>query len=166
MKTIKQAIIKYFPLIAVYILLLSFAFYGIYFRQRKIYNEYNDLTGTVISYSVSRNGDYIVKVRLSKGDIGDVNNGNSIVKVGDRWRNRINYNPIFGMSGTAYFITPSEGRGLLEGLTMLCLFIVPLLVFGIYLFCNLCKVWAQKVDEKDRIEKQIKSDLEYIYKIL
>jgi hypothetical protein len=125
---VKKFVIKYLPLIAIYVVVVSYGFYGTAIRQKKLYDEYNDMQGTVTSFSVNRSGDYLCTIRLNNGMYGSINNGCNIVKVGDTWINQVtSYNPLIGLSGTAYFIIPGELKCLSESLAMFLSFILPLI---------------------------------------
>lgn len=124
----KKFVIKYLPLIVIYVAMISYGFYGTAVRQKKVYDKFHGMHGTVTSFSLSRSGDYICSIRLENGMYGTVNNGCNIVNVGDPWINHVtNYNPLIGMSGTAYFIVPHETRSLLESIIMVLLFVLPLI---------------------------------------
>jgi hypothetical protein len=67
--------------------------------------------GVVIDNFVSQ-GRYgstsLPTIRLDDGTVESVNGGNTNYQIGDTFVNEMNFNWIFGITGTAYFIVPGE----------------------------------------------------------
>lgn len=137
----KKFFIKYLPVIILYATTISFALYGTAIRQKKLFEEYNGMKGTVVSFSTSRSGMYMCKVILDNGLCGYVNNGYDMVKVGDPWYNRIQYSSLTGISGTAYSISPSENRCMLESLLIIFFIVIPIGEYLLNCTYKVIKYW-------------------------
>lgn len=141
----KKFIIKYLPLLVLWAIFLFWGLYGTAIRQRAVYEEYNDMGGTVTCVVVSTHcASVLCDIRLDNGVYGSVNNGYSQVCVGDRWINNISsYHPLFGMSGYAYFIVPKEPRSMIEGIVVLLLLIFPAISMFVWYLCGFIKKWIK-----------------------
>lgn len=134
--TIKKTSIKYLPLIIIYLGLVSFGLYGTAIRQKKLYDEYNGMRGTVLSYTVNHSGDHICYIRLDNGVQDIINNGCIKVNVGDTWINHVyHWDPLFGLYGFSSFYVPTQNRCFFEHLiNVICI----LLVVAILLIAEVC----------------------------
>jgi hypothetical protein len=140
----KKLLIKYIPLIVPYFLIVVYGLYGVQVRQKKIYDEYNGMLGTVTSFVVStHSASVLCNIRLDNGHQSSVNNGYSTVRVGDRWYNDISYNRFFGLQGFAYFITPGEIRSILESFILLMFVYLVVAAIAIYFAWNLASYWIK-----------------------
>ena len=77
----------------------------------KVYDKYNNTTGTVIAVNYDRNNISYVTVR-TKEVTRTINYGYNKAKVGDTITNKINYIPILGIFGNAYCIYPYQDLNL------------------------------------------------------
>jgi hypothetical protein len=129
--TIKRLVIKYLPLVLIYLVLTGFGLYGTSVRQKKLYNEYNNMSGVVTSVTTRHNGGYLCNIRLSNGIYGSVNNGYEKTSVGDTWINQIDP------------CVPNEIRCMIE--TLLCVILIglPLIVISITAITKNCIYWVR-----------------------
>jgi hypothetical protein len=131
------------PIFIIIFLLIWFIWFTISFKTKeyKVYEEYNNMRGKVISTSES-NGTYFAIVRLENGMSGNVNCGYYKYEKGDIFINDIDYHPIWGMAGYAYFITSDETylivtAGLLESVWIVIgLCFIGSVGYGIYKLYN------------------------------
>jgi len=137
----KKFIIKFLPVIILYVGTVSFALYGTAIRQKKLYKEYNGMRGTVTSFSTSMSGMYLCKIVLDNGLCGYVNNGYDAVKVGDTWYNRMLYSPLTGITGTACSIVPNENRCLLESILLAFFVVMPIGGYILHRIYKIIKSW-------------------------
>ena len=140
---IKKSLIKYSPLIAIYLVIAMYALYGTAFRQKKVFDEYNGMVGTVTSFIIDTRGACaICSVVLENGTRGSVNNGCTVVKVGDTWVNEIPcYSRFLGTSGLAYCIIPHKVRSLIESTLVGFFVLIPTVLLVICLTYKLVKHW-------------------------
>lgn len=137
---------RYFVRIQVGIILSAivlFGFYGVHIRQYQVYKQYNGMQGVVISTFKARTCN-LINVRLHNGYMESVNVGYSTYKVGDTFRNNVQYDRIMGISGTAYFITPNDIRSFFESMTVIFVYLF-LVIFIFYKYISyLIKNWNKK----------------------
>jgi hypothetical protein len=107
------------------------------YNEYLAYKKYNNMHGIIIDNYVST-GKYsscsLPTIKLDDGIIGIINSGYTTYKIGDSYYNKMCFNWVFGMYGTAYFINPCSNYFL----TILSLlFLFSFLILSILLIVKL-----------------------------
>ena len=143
-------IIKYMPFYLIFGTISILSAYKIMVVQKKIYDKYNGQIGKVEWVTFApRSGIYLCGVRLPDGTYDEVNAGSYPFKVGDNYRNTMQYGYIMGLTGLAYTVEPDNNPSVVWGLCYLFLFVLPIIgLLFMWIIVKPIKWWMSKFSER------------------